>query len=415
MILGTYSIGIGDRFGHEGKAQLEALIKAREAGVEITPVWSKSHREHVIIGTKPPDVRREADEAVRACGWKAPYFVDADHVGLSNVDGFIEASDFFTLDVKDFIGRPAPEPEIAAFVARHRDLCGTLRIPPIEKAFEVDEAKLTTIASKYLSAVKEAGRTYRHIESKKGKGAFVTEVSMDETDTAQTPVEMLILLAALADEGVPAQTIAPRFSGRFNRGIDYVGDREKFTREFEQDLAVVRFAIERFGLPQDLKLSIHGGSDKFSIYEPIQLALKKFKAGLHVKTAGTTWLEELIGLALDGDEGLAIAKDIYSQAVARMDEMCSPYATVVDVRRDRLPSLPEVRNWDGSLFARAMRHDPFCANYNPDLRQLLHVSYKIAAEMGPRFVNALESCQDTIAQQVTTNLFERHIRPLFID
>jgi hypothetical protein len=415
MILGKYSIGIGDRFGHEGKAQLAALIKARAAGIDITPVWNKSNREHTIIGTKPPDVRREADQAVAACDWKAPYFVDADHIGLANVDGFIEASDFFTLDVADFIGRPSPEQLVSDFVAKHKDLCGTLRIPGIDKAFEVNEAQLTAIASKYVNAVKEAGKTYRHVESKKGKDAFVTEVSMDETDAPQTPIEMLIILAALADEGVPAQTVAPKFSGRFNKGVDYVGDIDKFSQEFEQDLAVIQFAIDRFGLPKTLKLSVHSGSDKFSIYDPIQQGLKKFNAGLHLKTAGTTWLEELIGLALANEEGLTIAKDVYAQALGRIDELCGPYATVIDIRRDRLPSLHEVKNWDGELFARALRHDPFCASYNPHLRQLLHVGYKVAAEMGPRFLNALESCQTTIAEQVTTNLFDRHIRPLFLE
>ncbi len=415
MILGKYSIGIGDRFGHEGRAQLAAFIKAKEAGVEITPVWNKSNREHGIIGTKPPDVRREADAAVKACGWKGPYFVDADHIGLGNVDGFIEASDFFTLDVADFIGRPSPEQIVSSFVAQRKNLCGTLRIPGIDKAFEVTEAQLTTIASKYVNAVKEAGKTYRHIEAKKGKDNFVTEVSMDETDAPQTPVEMLIILAALADEGVPAQTIAPKFSGRFNKGVDYVGDIEKFTREFEQDLAVIQFAIEQFGLPKTLKLSVHSGSDKFSIYDPIQQALKKFNAGLHLKTAGTTWLEEIIGLALAGDEGLAIAKDVYVQALARIDELCGPYATVIDIKRDRLPTLEAVRNWDGDMFALALRHDPFCASYNPHLRQLLHVGYKVAAEMGPRYLNALKSCEATVAQQVTTNIFDRHIRPLFLE
>jgi tagaturonate epimerase len=415
MILGKYSFGIGDRFGHEGRAQLEALVKARQAGVEITPVWNKSKQEHDVIGTQPPDVRREADEAVKACGWTGPYLVDADRIGLSDVDAFIETSDFFTLDVSRLIGPPSPEEAVSSFVDRHKDLCGMLHIPGIDRAFEIKEAKLTAIASKYLSAVKEAGRTYHHIESRKGKDAFVTEVSMDETDAPQPPVEMLIILAAMADEGIPAQTIAPKFNGRFNKGIDYVGDISRFTREFEQDLAVIQFAIERFGLPRTLKLSIHSGSDKFSIYDPIQLALKRFNAGLHVKTAGTTWLEELVGLALGGDEGLAIARDICAQAVGRVDELSAPYAAVIDIKRKHLPSLHEVRKWDGEMFARALCHDPFCATYNPCLRQLLHVAYKIAAEMGPRFVTALESCQSTIARQVTTNLFDRHIRPLFLD
>jgi hypothetical protein len=238
---------------------------------------------------------------------------------------------------------------------------------------------------------------------------------MDETDAPQTPVELLVILAAVADEGIPAQTIAPKFSGRFNKGVDYVGDVEKFSQEFEEDLAVIGFAVSHFALPKDLKLSIHSGSDKFSIYEPMQKAMKKFDAGLHLKTAGTTWLEELIGLTLAGDDGLAIAKEIYTTALGRMEELCAPYAAVIDIKKSWLPSLEEAGHWDGELFALALRHDPFCAGYRPNLRQLMHVAYKVAAEMGPRFINALEKYEDVIAEQVTTNIFDRHVRQLFLD
>jgi hypothetical protein len=415
MRLGKYSFGIGDRFGHQGKAQLAALRKAKEAGLDVTPVWNKSYREHSIIGTNPGDVRREADAAVAACGWEAPYFVDADHIGLANVDHFIEASDFFTLDVADFIGQPAAAAGIDAFLLRHETLIGTLEIGGIAKPFEVGATDLKAIASKYLVAVKEAGKIYRHIESRKGAGRFVTEVSMDETDAPQTPIELLVILAAIADAGIPAQTVAPKFSGRFNKGVDYMGDLVTFATEFEQDLAVIAYAVRELGLPENLKLSIHSGSDKFSIYEPIQRALKRFDAGVHVKTAGTTWLEELIGLALAGEDGLGIAKEVYSQALTRMDELCGPYATVIDIQKSKLPDPRIVANWDGPLFAQALRHDPFCAYYNHHLRQLLHVGYKIAAEMGPRFVEALERYEETIAEHVTTNIYDRHLRPLFVD
>ncbi len=415
MMLGKYSFGIGDRFGRQGKAQLAAMRKAKEAGVDVTPVWNKSQREHGIIGTEPGDVRREADAAVAACNWETPYFVDADHISLRNVEHFIEASDFFTLDVADVIGQPAAQADIDAFLSRHAALIGSLEIDGIAETFNVEAAGLRAIASKYLAAVKEAGRIYRHVESRKGAGRFITEVSMDETDAPQTPVELLVILAAIGDEGIPAQTVAPKFSGRFNKGVDYVGDLQTFAREFEQDLAVIAYAVRQFGLPEDLKLSIHSGSDKFSIYEPIQNALKRFDAGLHVKTAGTTWLEELIGLALAGDDGLAIAKEVYNQALARMDELCAPYTTVIEIDKSRLPDPRIVANWDGSLFAQALRHDPFCAYYNYHFRQLLHVGYKIAAEMGPRFLEALVRHEETIAEQVTTNIYDRHLRPLFVD
>jgi hypothetical protein len=415
MMLGKYSFGIGDRFGRQGRAQLAALIEAKRQGVDITPVWNKSNREHSIIGTKPPDVRAEADAAVAACDWEGPYFVDADHISLANVDAFLEASDFFTLDVADFIGRSAPSVDIDAFMDRHKSLLGSHRIDGMDAPLEIDATRLKSIASKYLAAVRQAGAIYRHVETAKGAGRFITEVSMDETDTPQTPIEMFVILAAVAAEGIPAQTIAPKFSGRFNKGVDYVGDVSQFDREFEQDLAVIRYAVHEFGLPKDLKLSVHSGSDKFSIYEPIRRALKEFDAGLHLKTAGTTWLEELIGLALAGGEGLAIAKDVYAKALARIDEQCGPYATVIDIDRSRLPAPDEVAGWDSERFAVTLRHNPACPQYNPNFRQLLHVAYKIAAEMGPRFTDALQRYESTIAPQVMTNLHERHIRPLFLE
>jgi len=147
---------------------------------------------------------------------------------------------------------------------------------------------------------------------------------MDETDSAQSPVELLIILAAIADEGIPVQTIAPRFSGRFNKGVDYIGDVTQLSASLRLTSRPIAYAVEHFGLPENLKLSVHSGSDKFSIYPAIHATMKKFNAGVHLKTAGTTWLEELIGLAEAGGEGLALAKEIYAEAYAHREELCAP-------------------------------------------------------------------------------------------
>ncbi len=415
MTLGKYSFGIGDRFCHQGKAQLAALIKAKEQGLDITPVWNKSHREHTIIGTSPADTRKEADDATMAYGWDGSYFVDADHIGLNNVDGFIEPSDFFTLDVADYIGKTADEADVNSFVQKHKKYISSLAIDSIDETFNISEEQIKAIANKFLLAVKQAGKIYRHITTAKGTDDFITEVSMDETDQPQTPVEMFFILAAIADEEIPAQTIAPKFTGRFNKGVDYVGDVTSFAKEFEEDVAVVAFAVKEFGLPENLKLSIHSGSDKFSIYGPIAKALKKFDAGLHIKTAGTTWLEELIGLAVAGGDGLSIAKEVYAGALSRMDELCGPYETVIDIDREKLPIAQEVDKWDGERFASVLRHDQSCEQYNINFRQLLHVAYKVAVEMGTRFSDALDKYEDIIAQNVTENIHERHIRKLFME
>src|SRR5204863_7907971 len=174
----------------------------------------------------------------------------------------------------------------------------------------------------------DAGKIYRYIVGKKGEDDIIAEVSMDETDSPQTPPELLVILAAIADEKVRAQTIAPKFTGRFNKGVDYVGDLAQFEREFHDDLAVIAHAIARYDLPKNLKLSVHSGSDKFSLYPIIRRTLPKFGAGLHVKTAGTTWLEELIGLAEAGGEGLELAKEIYAYSIEHIDELTRRYATV---------------------------------------------------------------------------------------
>lgn len=414
MKIEKYSFGVGDRFAHQGKAQLNAMIKAKNQGVDIVPVWNKSHREHTIIHTKPESVRKEADSAVKELGWDNSYYVDADHINMSNVDEFIEYSDFFTLDVADYIGQKACDDSISTFVEKYKDFAGSLNIDGIDEPIEITVELIEKTAQKVLLAIQHAGKLYRHIESKKGAGNFVTEVSMDETELAQTPVELLFILAAIADEEIPAQTIAPKFTGRFNKGVDYVGDVAQFEKEFNSDIAVIKYAVEKFGLEDNLKLSVHSGSDKFSIYPAINKAIKKFDAGLHLKTAGTTWLEEIIGLAAAGGTGLEIAKNIYASAYGRFDELCGPYATVIDIDRGKLPSVDEVNGWDGEKFKKVVTHDLDCSEYNLNVRQLLHVGYKVAAELGAEYIDALEKFEPVIAEHVTDNIFQRHIKPVFI-
>jgi hypothetical protein len=413
-MLAKYSFGVGDRFAHQARAQLRACIQAAEQGAEVIPVWNKSYREHTTVGSDPSSVRVAADAAVRELGWNKPYHVDADHIRLETVDGFIASSDFYTIDVADSIGQPADTAAVKAFTDRHPDLIGRLEVPGIEGPFTTTRADVERIAGKYLRAVQEAGRIYRHIAAAKGEGRFITEVSMDETDNPQTPPELLVILAAIADEGIPIQTIAPKFTGRFNKGVDYVGDLMQFEKEFKQDLAVIAFAIRKYGLPSNLKLSVHSGSDKFSIYAPIRRAIARFDAGLHVKTAGTNWLEEVIGLAEAGGPALNLAKEIYIKALDKRDALCAPYAAVIDIDPARLPSAEEVQGWSSEQFVAALRHDPRCPWFNPNLRQLIHVGYKIAAQMGDRYLKMLEACEPTIARNVTQNLYDRHLKPLFV-
>lgn len=411
--LPRFTFGTGDRFGLEGEAQLSAIQAAAQAGIPIHPVWNKSNREHTIIGSRPQDLRDEADAAVRALGWKGDYFVDADHINLKTVDGFLACSDFFTLDVADYTGRSASEESIAAFEKRHADLVGSHALPDLEVPVTISAGDLRQAAGKFLWAMQEAGRIYRHILEKKGGAPFAIEVSVDETDIPQTPTELLLILAMIADEGIPAQTIAPKFTGRFNKGVDYKGDIAAFEREFDADLAVIRHAIATFGLPPSLKISVHSGSDKFSLYPIIRRLIAKHNAGLHLKTAGTTWLEEVIGLAEADAEGLALAKEIYAAALTQSDELIAPYAPVVEIDVPSLPSAEAVAGWTSRQFVEALDHVPGCPGYNPQFRQFLHVSFKVAAALGVRFTDALKAGREAVGARVRGNLLHKHLEPLF--
>jgi len=413
MELGKYSFGTGDRFAMQGEAQLRAIQMADEMGIPITPVWNKSNREHVTIGSEPAQTRQAAYRAVQDLGWDKPYFVDADHINRDTVDGYLDHADFFTIDVADYIGREADQAAIDLFVESNKNYIGRFQVPGVEEQFDITTDTLRHIAGRFLFAVQQAASIYRHIASSKGAGTFITEVSMDEVTDAQGPVELFFILSALASAKIPVDTIAPKFTGRFNKGVDYFGDVDRFAREFEQDLLVIDYAIRQFGLPAGLKLSVHSGSDKFTIYPVMGRIITKYDKGIHVKTAGTTWLEEAIGLSMAGGEALELVKGIYAGALARFDELTGPYFTVIDIDSNALPSLKEVQGWDGLHMADVMRHIPDNRYYNPHVRQLMHVAYKLAAEAGDRYLALLREHRELVGRQVTENIFDRHIKRLF--
>lgn len=415
MQIEKYSFGTGDRFGREGKAQLEAIMEMNKLGVPVVPVWNKSNREHSIIGSVPQDVKDEALKAVEACQYKGSFYIDADHINLDTVDRFIASSNFFTIDVAHFIGMKAEDNEVKDFTGRYQKYTGSMRIPGIDKELSVNSAFLTGLAENYLVALHAVKKIYERIAKLKGDDKFVAEVSVDEAEIVQGPLELFFILAELQHLGVRVQTIAPKFSGLFAKGVDYIGDVNGFASEFEQDVAVLKHAVNELGMPANLKLSVHSGSDKFSIYPAIKKAIRKFDAGIHVKTAGTNWLEEVIGLAEAGADGLEIAKEVYARSIERYDELAGPYATVLHIDRAKLPPVNEVLQWNSSRFSDALTHNQQCAGYDANFRQLIHVGYKIAAEMGQRYHDVLIRYRSIVESKVKNNLLDRHLKPLFLD
>lgn len=407
--LGKYSFGIGDRFGKEGKAQLAAVMKMQNDGVMVTPVWNKSDREHKTVGTNPETVKAEAEIAVESLNYKGGYLIDADHIKLDTVQPYLEVSNFFTIDVADKMGKPSKETDKKSFLEFCKDYTGDLKIPGIKENIEVSGETLPNFIDQFLLAMKHAGEVYKYISTKKS-GPFFTEVSVDEVEKPQSPVELFFMLAALSFYNVPVNTIAPKFTGEFNKGIDYKGDLNQFRKEFEEDLMVLQFAQKEFGLPENLKLSVHSGSDKFSIYPVIQQLIKKHNAGLHLKTAGTTWLEEIIGLAESEGEGFLFSKNIYSEALDRYDELTENYKTVLSIDKNLLPGTDFFNS--GKEFATALRHDQESESYNPHFRQLMHCAYKIAAEK-ENFQSLLNQFRSKIEENVKFNLYQRHLKKIF--
>ena len=358
MALEKFSLGVGDRFGREGQAQLRALEMARRMGAQITPVWNKSHREHTLTGTTPQDTRRRADRAVRAGGWTDAYYVDADHINMRTVDDYIGPCDFFTIDVADLISRPPAVESATAYLKAVSGLKGELRIPGLRSRLEITETLLADVALKYLSAVEEAGRIYRRIAEKKAPTDFVIEVSFDEADSPQTPEELLLILAAVGRQGIPIRTIAPKFSGSFLKGVDYVGDPGTSAASsrptWPSSITPGRLSACR---PTSSSASTPGATNSPSIPSCTRRSMAR-DAGLHLKTAGTTWLEEVVGLAAAGGEGLRLAKELYAAACERFDELAQPYRAVIAIDRDALPSPKRVSSWNSHEFVEALEHDP---------------------------------------------------------
>ncbi|MFA5815985.1 MAG: tagaturonate epimerase family protein, partial [Bacteroidales bacterium] len=395
MKLDKYSFGVGDRFGREGKAQLRAIQEINRLGFPVVPVWNKSNREHELVGTTQKTVKQEADEAVKANKWKGNYYVDADHITLNNVDKFLDYSDFYTIDVAHFIGHPVETKLKADFLKR----TANHSIPGfVEAESNYDFGRF---ADTYLTAIHEVKKLHEYILSKKPDG-FIAEISMDEVQLAQSPLDLYFILKELKHLNVEPQTIAPKFTGLFAKGVDYEGDTELFAKEFEQDIRILQAAKDQLEFHHEVKLSIHSGSDKFSIYPIIRDLVEKYEAGIHIKTAGTTWLEEVIGLARGGGEGLRIAKEIYHQGMIRFDELSAPYLSVLHIDSEKLPPSKEVLTWSSAHFANTLIHEQTCRDYNPHFRQLIHISYKAAAEMGKEFMDALDYYRDPIEEQVYT-------------
>jgi len=289
------SFGFGDRLGLAGPGHIAACAKSDFAGIFA----QQSIREMTRTARTPEEVMAAAVSAVKAAGWDKPWGADADHlktqedVERTAAAGFC----FFTIDPSQFVVNAADgmsEAELVAEVERQNadGIYGGRGVESLYlgQGYDIGSARLSFDRESLLRAAVKYGRAVNHCETMAGYIAaanpnrlYEIEVSVDETDSPTAPLEHLFFALELKRRGVQVVSLAPRFIGEFEKGIDYKGDLQAFEKALQTHVAISK----AFG---PYKISIHSGSDKFSIYPTIGRVCGDL---LHVKTAGTSYLEAL--------------------------------------------------------------------------------------------------------------------------
>ena len=406
------SAGCGDRLGLATPGHVAA---ARAVGGDIRMIFAQqSIREMVRTGRSPDDVLDDATWGLLQEGWRSPVGADADHLKTTDdIDRCAAAGfTFYTIDPGDHVDPAADSDDEAALRAKFDALpwpalattAHDLRTAYVGKRLEVedlvfalDKEALVRAAVKYGRAVAHVATMYRHLASVRAPGSFELEVSVDETDTPTSHAEHIFIARELRRLGVRWVSLAPRYVGRFEKGVDYIapgGDRpgdlpiDAFARDFAGHAAIAR-ALGPY------KLSLHSGSDKFSIYA---CAAEHARGLVHLKTAGTSYLE---ALRAAGTFDPALFRDILAFAIARYDTDKASYH--ISARMALVPAPDTLA--DAEL---------------PDLleqfdaRQVLHVTFGSVLrdpDLGPRLMAGLTHNEEAY-YRVLERHFIRHLSPL---
>ena len=395
------SAGMGDRLGLATAGHVRAI---RATGGKIAPIFAQqSIREMKRTGRTPQQVMDDATWGTFEQAWQGGVGADADHLKTpEDIDTCLAAGfTFFTIDPGEHVDNRAE----ASSAGRMRELAGELpaEVQPdasslLGRTFNIehlsltlDEPSLLKAAVKYGGAVAHVAAMYRHLQQAAGSRPFELEVSVDETDQPTSHAEHIYIASELTRLGVRWVSLAPRYQGRFEKGVDYIGD----VGAFEADLAGHAAIARHFG---PYKLSLHSGSDKFSIYSA---AMRQTNGLVHLKTAGTSYLEALRTIAaLDVD----FLREIYVFARERYETDRASYHVSAELERAPLPQA--VSDWPALL-------DQF------DAREILHVTYgsvltERTARGGMRFYDHLMELLRLNPGAYAENLerhFVRHLKP----
>jgi hypothetical protein len=399
------SAGMGDRIGLATPGHVRAI---RKTGGKIAPIFAQqSMREMTRTGRTPQQVMDEATWGIFQEGWMGGFGADADHLkNPEDIDACLAAGfTFFTIDPSSHVDNRAE----SASLGELRELTGNLpaELQPrasglLDKNFDVEGLQVTFSEAVLLRAVVKYGRAmahiasmYHHLMKSAGKHLFELEVSVDETDQPTSHAEHLYIAKELLRMGVQWVSLAPRFVGKFEKGVDYIGDLAAFETCIAGHAAISR----QLG---PYKISLHSGSDKYSIYPA---AMRQTHGLVHLKTAGTSYLEALRTVAVFDSDLLG---DIYIFARQHYDADKASYHVSAELSRAPLPE--NVKNWTGLL-------DQF------DAREILHVTFgsvltgKSASGQWlfrDRFMSLLRSHPEAYAANLEKH-FDRHLTPFIQD
>jgi len=402
------SAGLGDRLGLATPGHIRAI---RATGERLMPVLAQqSIREMSRTQRTPQQVMDDALWGVFGEGWKKGFGSDADHLKtLEDFDACISAGfNGFTLDPGDHVENEAenlPSEILASrfetlpwdkleispkdFLRRYRDRTFSVENGKIR----IEEEKVARTGVKYGHAIAQVKEWFYYLTEKMGGKPFDLEISVDETESPTSPEEHLIIVLELSRLGVKWQGLAPRFIGRFEKGVDYIGDLEAFRKEFALHASIAR----EFG---PYKLSLHSGSDKFSIYP---IVAEETQGLVHLKTAGTSYLEALRTIAeLDP----VFFRSIYAFACERYETDRASYHVSAE-----LGKAPEPKKLSDTQLLRLL--DDFHA------RQILHVTFgSVVTAQSPhgrfqfrdRLLELLNTHLDRYTEHVESH-FIRHLKP----
>lgn len=351
------SAGMGDRLGLATPGHVRAI---RKMNGKIVPIFTQqSIRENTRTGRTPQQVIDDAMWGVFQENWRDGYGADADHLKTTDdIDVCLKAGySFFTVDPGEFVDNRAENADLKSLRQYAKDLptelhmehSGLLNKIIIAKHLSLtfDEKTLLKSMVKYGGAVWHVYQMYQHLIKNVGARTVEFEVSVDETDNPTSHAEHAYIASELRRLGVKWISLAPRFVGRFEKGVDYIGDLKDFEQDIKGHAAIARV----FG---PYKISLHSGSDKFSIYK---IAAQATRGLVHLKTAGTSYLEALRTIAaLDPD----FFKEIYEFSRNRFETDKVSYH--ISAQLSRAPISSAVDHLPGLL-------------ENFDAREILHVTF----------------------------------------